>query len=438
MNTPARRVWLHVGAPKTGTTQIQDLLFLNRASLREEHGILYPANGHDDHFMAALDLIGQQWGGLEERAVGAWGRLVEQANVHPGTVIISHEVFAGASREQAHAALDALEGEVHVVVSARDPHLQIPAEWQEGVKHRRRTTYAEFCQDLISPSPLLASTRWFWRVQDVPRVLDYWGSGLPPDRVHVLTVPGRDAPRDLLIERFLTLFGIDREWLTEASDRANTSLGAAETTVIRHLNELLPPQRLEGDVYRFHVRELLAHRTLAQRTGGAKITLPDFMSDWADTTAATWVGALESAGYDVVGDLAELTPTRAQTEWYDPDSAPAADQLDVTYAALEALLLDTGHLQADVDRLRAEHDRLRAELDRLRAGHEELRALRAEHEELRAEHEELVALRAESASLAQSPPPGPWMRAKQRFVAFGERNPMAGGLLRGWRLVRRR
>jgi len=429
MDTAARKVWLHVGAPKTGTSQIQDLLFLNRASLHEQHGILYPADRHDDHFMAALDLIGQQWGGLEERAVGAWDRLVERANAHPGTVIISHEVFAGASREQAQSALDALDGEVHVVVSARDLHLQIPAEWQEGVKHRRRTTYAEFCRDLISESPSMAATRWFWRVQDVPRVLDYWGAGLPPERVHVLTVPGRDAPRDLLIERFLDLFGVARGWLPEASDRANTSLGAAETTVIRRLNELLPPQRLEGDVYRFHVRELLVHRTLAQRTGGAKITLPDFMADWADATTTTWVAALERAGYDVVGDLAELAPHRARIAWYDPDSAPAADLLDVTYAALEALLLDTGRLEAELDRLRRE----RAELLVLRQEHEELLALRREHEEL-------LGLRAERERLATPPPPPPglWMRTKQRLVAFGERNVVARALLRGLRFVRRR
>jgi hypothetical protein len=68
-------VFLHVGAPKTGTSQLQDLLFLNRDVLRE-HGVLYPAERFDDHFMAALDLLGKEWGGLEERAPGAWDRLV--------------------------------------------------------------------------------------------------------------------------------------------------------------------------------------------------------------------------------------------------------------------------------------------------------------------------------------------------------------------------
>lgn len=407
MNTPPRPVWLHVGVPKTGTSQIQDLLFLNRVSLSEEHGILYPAQGHDDHFMAALDLIGQEWGGLEERAVGAWDRLVERANAHDGAVIISHEVFAAASREQARQVVDALDGEVHVVVSARDLHRQIPAEWQEGVKHRRRMTYAQYCDDLVSSAPSLEGARWFWRVQDVPRVLERWTAGLPPERVHVLTVPGRDAPRDLLVERFLDLFGIDRDWLPEVSHRENAGLGAAETTVIRRLNDLLPPERLEGDVYRFHVRELLAHRTLSQRTGGARITLPESIAQWADSTATTWVSELERAGYDVVGDLSELRPSRTSSPWYDPDAAPEADQLAATFAALEALLLQIGRLETDLQQLRAEHD-------------------------------ELVHLRAEVAELRKPPPPGPWMRAKQRFVAFSAGHAVSRGALRVWRFVRRR
>ena len=56
-------VYLHVGAPKTGTTFVQDRLFRNRESLRER-GILYPADRFDAQFVAALDLEGLSWGGL--------------------------------------------------------------------------------------------------------------------------------------------------------------------------------------------------------------------------------------------------------------------------------------------------------------------------------------------------------------------------------------
>ena len=51
-----RRVLLHVGAPKTGTSFVQDILFNHRDALRDR-GILYAADRHDAHFLAALDLM---------------------------------------------------------------------------------------------------------------------------------------------------------------------------------------------------------------------------------------------------------------------------------------------------------------------------------------------------------------------------------------------
>ena len=78
-----RRVLLHVGAPKTGTSFVQDILFTNRAALRER-GILYAADRHDAHFLAALDLMELPWGGLEREAVGAWDRLATEVRAWPG------------------------------------------------------------------------------------------------------------------------------------------------------------------------------------------------------------------------------------------------------------------------------------------------------------------------------------------------------------------
>ena len=66
----SRRVLLHVGCPKTGTSHLQDVLFRNQEVLRE-HDILYPADRFDAHFLAALDLMTLPWGGIETEAVGS-------------------------------------------------------------------------------------------------------------------------------------------------------------------------------------------------------------------------------------------------------------------------------------------------------------------------------------------------------------------------------
>jgi hypothetical protein len=341
-----KKVFLHIGAPKTGTSQLQDLLYINREGLRAK-GVLYPAERFDHHFLAALDLIGKSWGGLEAEAGGAWTWLIDQVNGFDGNVVVSHEVFAGASVEQAKAAIEALDGEVHVVYSARDLARQIPAEWQEGVKHRRQLTYAKFCADLTAERPKTPMAKWFWTVQDWPDVLTRWSATLPPDRVHLVTVPPSDSPRSTLMRRFLDLLEIDPGWLPLESERANVSLGGAETEVIRRINQLLPPDRLAGPVYRHYVREVLVHQTLARSGRGARIQLPPDLVDWAAATTRRWVEDASAAGYDVVGDLGELESHPSDTPWYDPGRAPADDQLRVAYAAIETLLLEIGRLEAE-------------------------------------------------------------------------------------------
>ena len=117
----SRRVLLHVGTPKTGTSHFQDVLFRNRVRLREQ-GVLYAAERFDAHFLAALDLMQLPWGGLENEAVGAWDALAGQVRRFldkPGerTAIISHEILATASRGQVARALTSLghpDTEVHV------------------------------------------------------------------------------------------------------------------------------------------------------------------------------------------------------------------------------------------------------------------------------------------------------------------------------------
>ena len=82
------------------------------------------------------------WGGLEAQALGAWDRLAGQVREWDGTAIISHEILATASRgaggQRRSPRSATRDAEVHVVLSVRDLVRQIPAEWQENVKHRAR------------------------------------------------------------------------------------------------------------------------------------------------------------------------------------------------------------------------------------------------------------------------------------------------------------
>ncbi|HET6625386.1 MAG TPA: hypothetical protein VFG63_03265 [Nocardioidaceae bacterium] len=361
--TEQRKLLVHVGTPKTGTSFVQDLLFRHRTSLAA-HGILYPADRFDDHFLAALDLMELPWGGLEKEAVGAWDRLAAQVRDWQGTSIISHEILARASRSQVRRAFDSFgDVEVHVVLSARDLVRQIPAEWQENVKHRRTVTYADFLRKITDPRRRGKLASWFWAVQEVPDILDRWGSTIPPERVHLVTVPKPGAPRNLLWERFAGVFGIDPREFEPESTRSNPSLGVPESALIRRINARVNDGVLANHHYRALVRELLAHRTLSTRTGSARLALPPDVRSWAVDLSETWIAALAARGYDVVGTLEDLRPDADAATFRDPDAPNEKRVGDAAVQGIVALLSETARLREVEDSLRAELEQARRERD---------------------------------------------------------------------------
>lgn len=332
----SRRVYLHVGAPKTGTTYLQDRLALNATSLRR-HGYRYPTGPHDDMFLAALDLLDRPWGGMRPQAEGQWDALVRRTRRARGTVVLSHEILAGAKpAEAARALADLSFAEVHVVYSARDVARQVAAEWQEQLKHQRKVSFATFLEQVRAPGRG-KETRWFWRVQGLQGVLERWGNGLPPSQVHVVTVPRPGGPPEELWQRFCTALGIDPAWAPREGVRRNPSIGTAESTLVRRVNARLKEAGLPSDQYRALVRQLVVHETLAGRRRMQPVTLPPDAYDWAEEVAQGWIDWVKGAGVDVVGDLEELRPVRPPegTAWADPDKPR---QRDVSSAAVDAIV----------------------------------------------------------------------------------------------------
>ncbi len=372
------RVFLHVGSPKTGTTFLQNVLWAQR-QLAQQQGLLLPLRGFHDHFHATLDvreLIGTpRYRDIEP---GKWDALVEQAEGWEGTVLASHELFAGATYAQAEKAVGAFAPgtEVHVVVTARDLSRQLPAEWQEHIKHRYTRDFADFLAE-IEHDP--AHETWFWKVQDVPDVLDRWGHLLPRDRVHVVTIPPAGADPTVLWGRFATLLGLDPESFDLEESRSNTSLGAEQAELLRRFNLSLGDRLPMGGGYPPAVKEVLAHRVLSARQGtplrlgGADLT-------WAVRRSAAMVEQLRTMQVDVVGDLDDLVP-RAEEASGEP-SGTASEQA-VAAETMEALIgmtqqhrglqtrfaayrdtsvRDTAALRRQLDDASAERDQLRHDM----------------------------------------------------------------------------
>lgn len=333
----SRRVYLHVGAPKTGTTYLQDRLAINAKSLAE-HGIHFPSRSPLVspglfHFRAALDLLGQDWGGPPGHAEGSWDALVRRVRRKSGAVLISHEILAPAPADAiARAKADLAGSELHVIYTARDLARQIPASWQESVKQGRRWTYRRYLNRLEHGKP------WFYGALDLPSVLNAWGGGLPPERVHVVTVPPHGASKDVLWKRFCQVIGIDPTWAPRESTMINQSLGVAETQVIRKLNRRMKRATRRESTFDELIRKMLAQNALV-RGRSTPVRLPERMYPWAEAETEGWVEWLKGSGVDVVGDIDDLRPLPLGPEetYVDPDGVSTKRQLKVALDALSAM-----------------------------------------------------------------------------------------------------
>lgn len=322
MSSPT--VFVHIGAPKTGTTHLQDRLTRNAVSLARS-GIHFPDRpGAGDaaffHFQAALDLLGQDWGGPPGHAHGAWPAMVRRIRRSSGTVVLSHETLANArSSHIDRLRSDLADAELHVVYTARDLARQMPAAWQESIKQGRTWSFRRFL------ARAQEGRTWFMKTFDLPRVLGRWAEDLPPERVHVITVPQPGAPADELWRRFCGVVGIDPEHAPEEAARHNVSMGIEQTQVLRRLNKSLERRSGHGAGRRGGSdldRVVMSMVRQGSFSGGSRsITLPPHLHAWAGEHSERWIEWIRHAGVDVVGDLDELRPHNPGPEarWHDPD-----------------------------------------------------------------------------------------------------------------------
>src|SRR5690242_11256008 len=136
----ARRVFIHIGAPKTGSTYVQNVLWNNVERLRGA-GILLPGrfSGHDE---AMADLRELTW---HANPTWSWDRLVAKAAEWPGDVVITNEGLGAATNAQAARAVRSLQpAEVHVLVAARDLWRTFPSMWQQSIRARGVWSFEDF------------------------------------------------------------------------------------------------------------------------------------------------------------------------------------------------------------------------------------------------------------------------------------------------------
>ena len=348
-----RRVVLHVGLPKTGTTFLQAVLAHYRDALREA-GVLFPFVRPQGMFLGAVEVRGsrKKFGLAEADVAGTWQALCDRVQSHVGTSVISHEILGGAEPDEITAALRPLAGlDVEVVVTARDLGRQVTAHWQEEVKLGDTRSFADFEREQYRADVPFPGVRpHFWHAQDYAAALRRWSSAVPADRVHLVTCPPPGAAADLLWRRFADACGIPDGVVDPAVvPPANTSLTTEAIALLCAVNAALTG-RLTPREHARYVKRDLAEGALAQRPGTPP-RAPVSLADVLVPAAASWRRDVEAAGHPVHGHLADLEPVLGARGDPHPDDVPdgVPDPVEVEAIVSDVLSqvatgrVDSGH-----------------------------------------------------------------------------------------------
>ncbi|MCW2762811.1 MAG: hypothetical protein JWR85_3012 [Marmoricola sp.] len=342
-------VFLHIGLPKTATTYLQTILWGNREVL-EDQQLRLPGEGRYEHLWATRTIREDPaFEKANERRRGAWERLRADVAAWPGTALISHEFFAAASAKQADRMVaDLAPAEVHLVVTGREPLGLFTASWQESIKNRDTTLMADYSRTESDDS----SNVWNWRTLDIRRVLERWSPLLPAERVHVLPLPGREAPRREIWDRFATLVGVDPDSVDLTRTFHNASMGVAEAETLRRINHHLGEfnSAIDRGTY---IRTYLADERLVPRRGDPF---------WPDTErideirqrGTSAVAYIAAQGFDVIGDLDTLLVPVELPERRVPESVTEREVATVAVELAARMLHDVRDLRQERRRLRHE------------------------------------------------------------------------------------
>lgn len=336
----ARRVVLHIGAMKSGTSYLQSLLFADKQRLAAA-GVLVPGEVWTDQATAVRQALNPPDRGPRQR----WDDLTREVRAADGTAVISMEYLGPMRRAAIPGVVEDLGAdEVTVVVTARDLNRGLVSMWQETIQNGRTWGWHDYVRDAESRRRMSGAEAFdrstpggsFWRQQDLVRMVGNWARAVGMDNVVLVTVPQPGAPTRLLADRFSEASGIDLDPDAPVS-MANESLGLASLLALREVNELLVERGVRWPTGQQLRKRVLAKTVMAARRD-TEPRLGLVTPDWVREQSRRIVAELRASGVCCVGEWSDLDPV--DVRGVDPDDVPADEVHRAAVAALAGLVAE--------------------------------------------------------------------------------------------------
>lgn len=367
---PTADRFIHIGAPKCGSTALQSWLDINRATLAAQ-GVQYVSEGA--HWIApAKALVG-----ASDRVSGKpvpmreWERLVaavRKATPDSGSTaraIISSEWYAGASDEAVERAARDLDGtRVRVLLFVRPLSSTLVSAWQQALKLGGRQSLHEWLITLFDePTSPTAERAWGKHRYDL--IAARWAKRIGADRVSIVVLDPTNP--ESLFRTVEEIAGVAPGSASAAPSRTNQSLSPFESDVLLALNQEFYARGGTLRGYRQGVLRTFDGYVNSVRTGPPeKMRLPQFWEPRVAALNEEIAAGIERVGAQIIGDL---TLFRAPSARREAVAVTEARSAEVSSAAgmLYSLLVTTGIAQPTnpLPGFGSQRDRTVAQIQRL-------------------------------------------------------------------------
>ncbi len=322
LTVPDGTLLLHIGPHKTGTTSLQQAMYLARDAMLAQ-GVAQP--GWAINPVSAVNAVigrGSRSRGGRVPSIRLWHRLVQDVNrTREPRMVISSETFADARPDAIRTIVaDLGSSRLHVVVTLRPLARILPSQWQQQVQNGIIASYDHWLATVLDDrSDRPARTFWYRHRHD--HLIKRWAEVVGRQQLTVVVLDDRD--RGLLLRRFEQLLGLEEGSLPRPTGAANRSLSLSEAEAIRAFNRAFRERRLSEDLHA-KVMTFGAARYMKQRPhdpSEPRIQTPQWALDRVAGITAVMVANIAAFGVRVVGDLTTLN--RVQSRTSDDDRRPA-------------------------------------------------------------------------------------------------------------------
>jgi hypothetical protein len=309
-----KKVYLHVGFHKTGTTAIQESLFSHSDQLTNL-GINYATNNRKANHRDAWALSERYWGwkkrGGKKTSIVQWEKRVKYLKSQKINSVISSEFFSEINDDQLNLmANDLRDFDVEVIFTIRPLAKLLGSSYQQYLKYGIKASYEEWLEDIFHNSEKPKFSPTFWKRHRHDEVISRWAKVFGNQKIHLVVVD--ESEPDVLYDSFNKILKLPAGTLKEVKGSgSNRSLNHPEIALLLAINKAFPKDRAWSDYAMFirdgSIKNLTNQVQLAEL--GTKLLTPQWAVDEAAKLSSSSIAKITDLKIKIYGDLSKLNST---------------------------------------------------------------------------------------------------------------------------------